>query len=87
VPEPAKKRGKPLENSPKSPKEPTVIEKQTKQDAKTSLDAINKECAWGCKKNSEGNVPFWEGYKLHLDVSNTDFPLTVVVTGANTTAG
>jgi hypothetical protein len=37
----------------------------------------------GCKKNSEGNVSFWKGYKLHLDVSDTGFPLTAVVMGAN----
>ncbi|MDR0400922.1 MAG: DDE transposase, partial [Treponema sp.] len=28
----AKKRGRPAQNAPKTPKEPTVIEKQTKQD-------------------------------------------------------
>jgi hypothetical protein len=59
---PVKKRGRPAKNSP-APKEPTVIEKQAKQDAKTSLEGIDKECAWGCKKNSEGNVSFWKGYK------------------------
>jgi IS5 family transposase len=37
----------------------------------------------GCKKNSGGNVSFWKGYKLHLDASDTGFPLTAVVTGAN----
>jgi hypothetical protein len=47
------------------------------------LDGIDKECAWDCKKNSEGNVSFWKGCKLHLDVSDTGFPLTAIVTGAN----
>jgi hypothetical protein len=28
-------------------------------------------------------VSFWKGYKLHLDVSDTGFPLTAVVTGTN----
>jgi transposase len=83
APKPAKKRGRPAKNAPKTPKEPTVIEKQAQQDAKTSLEGIDKECAWGCKKNSEGNVSFWKGYKLHLDVSDTGFPLTAIVTGAN----
>jgi IS5 family transposase/transposase len=83
APKQGKKRGRPTKNSPKAPKEPTVIETQAKQDAKTSLEGIDKGCAWGCKKNSEGNVSFWKGYKLHLDVSDTGFPLTAVVTGAN----
>jgi hypothetical protein len=78
-----KKRGRPEKNSPKVPKEPTVIETQAKQEAKTSLEGIGRECAWGCKKNSEGNVSFWKGYKLHLDASGTGFPLAAVVTGAN----
>jgi IS5 family transposase len=83
APQEGKKRGRPAKNAPKAPKEPTVIEQQPTQDAKTSLDDIDKECAWGCKKNSEGNVSFWKGYKLHLDVSDTGFPLTAIVTGAN----
>jgi hypothetical protein len=80
---PVRKRGRPAKNSPKAPKELTVIEKQAKQDAQTSLEGIDKECAWECKKNSEGNVSFWKGYKLHLDASGIGFPLTAVVTGAN----
>ncbi|MDR2053219.1 MAG: transposase, partial [Treponema sp.] len=81
---PGKKRGRPGKDSPKAPpRAPTVIEKQATQDGKTSLAGIGRECAWGCKKNSEGNVSFWKGYKLHLDVSDTGFPLTAVVTGAN----
>ena len=83
TPKEAKKRGRPAKNSPKTPKEPTVIEKRATQEAKTSLDGIDKECARGRKKNSEGNVSFWKGYKLHLDVSDTGFPLTALVTGAN----
>jgi hypothetical protein len=37
----------------------------------------------GCKKNSEGNVSFWKGYKLHLDASDTGFPLTAVAAATN----
>jgi IS5 family transposase len=83
APKQVKKRGRPMKNTPKPPQELTVIEKQTKQEAKASLEDIDKGCAWGCKKNSEGNVSFWKGYKLHLDVSDTGFPLTAMVTGAN----
>ena len=68
---------------PKPPKEPTVIEQQVLEEPDVSIDALNKNCAWGCKKNSQGNVLFWKGYKLHLDVTDTGFPLTAVVTGAN----
>ena len=86
-PKPTEKRGRPAKNMPKAPKEPRVIEKQAEGDAKTSLDGIGKECAWGCKKNGEGNVRFWKGYKrtkgpMHRDVGDTGFPPTAIVTGA-----
>jgi hypothetical protein len=80
APKQGKKRRRPVKDS---PKEPTVIEKQAVRDAKISLEGIAKECAWGRKKNSEGNVSFWKGYKPRHDVSDTGFPLTAVVTGAN----
>ena len=31
----------------------------------------------------EEHLPIWKGYKLHLDVSDTGFPITACVTGAN----
>jgi transposase len=80
---PSKKRGRPPKNAKKQEKKPTVLEKQLNQTPQKSLAEIDKNCAWGCKKNSEGNVHFWKGYKLHLDVSDIGFPLTACVTGAN----
>jgi transposase len=59
-PKAVKKRGRPTKNTPKAPKEPTVIETQTRRDAKTPLEGVDKECAWGCKKNSEGECVVWE---------------------------
>jgi len=78
-----KKRGRPPKNAVKMPKEPTELEKQVLQDADASLEALNKNCAFGCKKNSQGNIETTKGYKLHLDVSDAGFPLTAVITGAN----
>ena len=78
-----KKRGRPPKNSENAPKEPTELEKQVLQDADVSLEVLNKKCAFGCKKNSQGNIETTKGYKLHLDVSDAGFPLTAVITGAN----
>jgi hypothetical protein len=47
------------------------------------LKGIDTACSYGCKKNSQGNIYFWYGYKLHLDVSDIGFPLSACVTGAN----
>jgi hypothetical protein len=35
------------------------------------------------RKNSEGNIEITKRYKLHLDVSDSAFPLTAVIIGAN----
>jgi len=37
----------------------------------------------GIKKNSQGKINAWKGYKLHLDVNDFGIPLTFVLTGAN----
>ena len=78
-----KKRGRPAKNTVKPPKEPTELEKQITEEPNVSIGKLNKNCAWGCKKNSEGHIHVWKGYKLHLDVSDLGFPLTACVTAAN----
>ena len=80
---PPKKRGRPAKNAIQPVKEPTVIERQTLQDAAASLGELDKDCSWGCKTNSQGHGYTWKGYKLHLDVSDVGFPLTAVVTAAS----
>ena len=79
----AKKRGRPPKNAPKEPKQPTVLETQVTQDADKSIAALDVKCSWGVKKNSQGHVDVWKGYKLHLDVSDAGFPLTACVTSAH----
>ena len=78
-----KKRGRPPKIAVKQEKQPTEMEKQINATPEESLDALNKNCSFGCKKNSQGNVSFWKGYKLHLDISDCGFPITACVTGAN----
>jgi hypothetical protein len=79
----AKKRGRPPKTTEKQEKQPTEMERQITESPSDSLERLNKNSAFGCKKNSQGNVSFWKGYKLHLDVSDTGFPVTACVTGAN----
>jgi len=78
-----KKRGRRPKTEVKCEKQPTEMEKQLTASPEKSLDALGKKCAYGCKKNSQGNVLFWKGYKLHLDISDCGFPITTCVTGAN----
>jgi hypothetical protein len=65
------------------PKPETTLERPVHETAEESLKNIDTACAHGCKKNSHGNTQFWIGYKLHLDVSDTGFPLSALVSGAN----
>jgi hypothetical protein len=84
VPEkPEKKRGRPPKNTPKPPQEPTVLEQPVTEEATASVEKLNKNCVYGCKKNSRGHIQTTKGYKLHLDVSDRGFPITAVVTRAN----
>jgi transposase len=60
-----------------------ILKQQVQQTIEESLAAIPKNSSYGCKRNSRGHVQFWHGYKLHLDVSDTGFPLSAVVSAAN----
>lgn len=84
IPEKVKhKRGRPRKDEIRPPKEPTTLELQAGRSARNSLSKLQKNCAWGCKKNSQGKVSYWKGYKLHLDVDDIGLPITAIVTGAN----
>jgi transposase len=77
------KRGRPRKGEERPAKEPRRLERQLKMKPGRALKELNADCAWGCKKNSQGNVSFWKGYKLHLDVTDMGIPVTAIVTGAN----
>jgi transposase len=78
-----RKRGRPRKGEIVPPKEEVRLTKQLRQKPSRSLKDLNRDCAWGGKKNSKGKTHFWPGYKLHLDVSDIGLPITAVVTGAN----
>jgi transposase len=78
-----KRRGRPKKGEIRPGKPETVIEKQVHESVEDALKNIDTACAHGCKKNSHGVTRFWTGYKLHLDVSDTGFPLSAFVSGAN----
>jgi hypothetical protein len=77
------KRGRPRKGEIRPVKELSTIELQVGRSARNSLSKLQKDCAWGCKKNSQGKVSYWKGYKLHLDVTDIGLPITAIVTGAN----
>lgn len=81
---PRAKRGRPRKGEKPAPKAPSRLETQA---ATMNLDAMLTDlptaCDKGCKKNSQGFVETWTGYKAHLDVSNDGIPISCLVTSAS----
>jgi transposase len=80
-----KKRGRPRKDEPKAPEpEPTRLERQFSMTLPQMLDDLAKACDVGSKKNSQGYLETWIGYKLHWDVGDGGVPLSVILTSAST---
>jgi len=76
-------RGRPKKGERRSPVPPTVLTQQASMPLEAAVSLLPTECTWGCKINSQGNVSYWKGYKLHLDVTDAGIPVSMLVTGAN----
>jgi hypothetical protein len=79
-----RRRERPKNGEKRLPPQENKLEKQIKQSAQASIQELDKACSYGCKKKSQGNMYFWKGYKLHLYISDSGFPLNAVITCANT---
>ena len=78
------KRGRRRKDQPPPPApEPTRLQRQLECDLATNLADLPAFCDWGCKKNSQGKVECWCGYKLHLDVIDGDIPLSSILSSAS----
>lgn len=79
----AKKRGRPKKGEVRI-KEPTRLEKQSSGiSLKAMLLDLPIGCDIGTKKNSKGYKTSWQGYKLHIDCSDTGIPISCVLTSAS----
>lgn len=78
-----KRRGRPRRGESRPEKKLTRVARQIRLKSGRAIAELDKQAAWGCKKNSQGNVTFWKGYKLHLDITDQGIPVTALVTGAN----
>ncbi len=80
---PAKKRGRPKKGEVRI-KEQTRLEKQSlNMTIKTMLADLPAACDIGTKKNSKGYKTSWQGYKLHIDCTDTGIPISCVLTSAS----
>ena len=80
---PPKKRGRPKKGETRT-KELTTIEKQhLGMTIRAMLQNLPKACNIGTKKNSKGYKISWQGYKFHIDCSDTGIPISCILTSAS----
>lgn len=80
---PAKKRGRPQKGEERPEPELTRIEKQRTMTLEEMLKDLPTACDKGAKKDSKGNIMYWTGYKLHLDIIDGGIPVSAIVTSAS----
>jgi len=73
----------PADPAPKTPSQPTRLQRQLGRPLQENLADLPRDCNWGTKKNSKGKRESWRGYKLHLDVIDGDIPLSWILTSAS----
>lgn len=78
-----KKRGRPAKGEQRPPAEPKRLEIQTHQTAQEAIAELPKVCDRGTKKNAKGYKESWNGYKLHLDINDSGFPISAILTSAS----
>jgi IS5 family transposase len=78
-----KPRGRPRRGESRPDKKLNRLARQIRLKSGRAIAELDKQAAWGCKRNSQGNATFWKGYKLHLDITDQGIPVTAIVTGAN----
>lgn len=61
----------------------TRLERQRTMTLPEMLADLPIACDLGGKQNSQGNVQFWRGYKLHLDVADGQIPISALLTSAS----
>jgi hypothetical protein len=83
---PKRRRGRPRQGEIPPPPDPTRLERQyatPRSETAALLAELPQRCAIGCKKDAQGHVHTWQGYKLHVDVGDIGLPLLAVTTSAS----
>jgi hypothetical protein len=82
-PLPLRTRGRPKKGEERPAPEPTRLERQQDQTAEEALAEVPTACDRGCKRNADGQVHCWKGYKAHIDTADGGLPVTVITTSAS----
>ena len=79
-----RKRGRPKKGEARPAKPATRLQLQPARTLAQNLADLPRSCDCGGKKGSKGQMEYWQGYKLHLDVIDGDIPVSAVMTSAST---
>ncbi len=61
----------------------TRIQRQRHQSLERMISDLPSTCAIGAKADDHGNLRYWRGYKLHLDVADGQIPISALLTSAS----
>jgi hypothetical protein len=78
------RRGRPRRGEVRSPRHSRRLLLQPTRTLEENLADLPTGCDSGAKKNSKGQLEFWRGYKLHLDVIDGQIPVSAILTSAST---
>ncbi len=78
-----RKRGRPAKGEKREPVPLKRLDRQIALSAKEAVLELPTVCDRGTKKNAKGYKTSWNGYKLHLDINDTGFPISALVTSAS----
>lgn len=82
--QPKYKRGRPKKGEVREAKPQRRIAQQSDRTLAENTVDLPTACDWGRKKNSQGKVEDWKGYKAHMDVIDGDIPISFILTSAST---
>ena len=78
-----RKRGRPAKGEKREPPPLKRLDRQISLTAEEAVLELPSLCDRGTKKNAKGYKTSWNGYKLHLDINDTGFPVSAIVTSAS----
>lgn len=82
-PTPAKRKGRPRRGTPPKTIELSRTQKQMSMNLEEMLKDLPQVCNRGSKKNSQGFIETWIGYKLHVDTADYGLPISAILTSAS----
>ena len=76
-------KGRPRKGDIVPEKELTRIQKQLKMTLPEMVKDLPNACDRGSKKNSQGYIENWNGYKLHIDTADNGIPISAILSSAS----